>query len=103
MNQITIKLSQEQYQELQQIANQQDISPEKILESKIAEWLQESQIDFNQAVNYVLTKNSELYQRLAWLVILPSRSTTVGTLHARFLQGFGYGDVVHQFEKRCNI
>jgi hypothetical protein len=65
MNQITIKLSQEQYQQLQQIANQQDISPEKILESKIAEWLQESQTDFNQAVNYVLTKNSELYQRLA--------------------------------------
>ena len=70
MNQITIKLSQEQYQQLQQIANQQDISPEKILESKIAEWLQESQTDFNQAANYVLTKNSELYQRLAWLVIL---------------------------------
>ena len=70
MNQITIKLSQEQYQQLQQIANQQDISPEKILESKIAEWLQESQTDFNQAANYVLTKNSELYQRLAWLIIL---------------------------------
>ena len=65
MNQITIKLSQEQYQQLQQIANQQDISSEKILESKIAEWLQESQTDFNQAANYVLTKNSELYQRLA--------------------------------------
>jgi predicted transcriptional regulator len=65
MNQITIKLSQEQYQQLQQIANQQDISPEKILESKIVEWLQESQTDFNQAANYVLTKNSELYQRLA--------------------------------------
>ena len=64
MNQITIKLSQEQYQQLQQIANQQDISPEKILESKIVEWLQESQTDFNQAANYVLTKNSELYQRL---------------------------------------
>jgi len=30
------------------------------------------------------------------------RSTTVGTLHATFLQSFGYGDVVHQFEKRCN-
>ena len=29
------------------------------------------------------------------------RSTTVGTLHAMSLQDFGYGDVVHQFEKRC--
>ena len=28
------------------------------------------------------------------------RSTTVGTFHARSLQGFAYGDVVHQFEKR---
>ncbi|MDE5124457.1 MAG: hypothetical protein O4965_32305 [Trichodesmium sp. St19_bin1] len=24
-------------------------------------------------------------------------------MHATSLQGFGYGDVVHQFEKRCNI
>ncbi|MDE5121247.1 MAG: hypothetical protein O4965_14590 [Trichodesmium sp. St19_bin1] len=23
-------------------------------------------------------------------------------MHATSLQGFGYGDVVHQFEKRCN-
>jgi hypothetical protein len=30
------------------------------------------------------------------------RSTTVGMLHVTSLQGFGYGDVVHQFEKRCN-
>ena len=29
------------------------------------------------------------------------RSTTVGTLHATSLQSFGYGDIVHQFEKRC--
>ena len=28
-------------------------------------------------------------------------STTIGTLHSRSLQGFGYGDVVYQFEKRC--
>jgi hypothetical protein len=26
------------------------------------------------------------------------RQTTVGTLHATFLEGFGYSDVVHQFE-----
>ena len=31
------------------------------------------------------------------------RSTTVGSLYATSLQGFGYGDVVHQFEKRCNF
>ena len=28
------------------------------------------------------------------------RSTTVGTLHAKSLQGFGYDDVVNQFENR---
>ncbi|MDJ0556087.1 MAG: DNA-binding protein [Microcoleaceae cyanobacterium MO_207.B10] len=64
MNQITIQLSTEQYQYIQKIANQQKTSPEKILESKITEWLKESQTDFNQAANYVLTKNSELYKRL---------------------------------------
>ena len=31
------------------------------------------------------------------------RQTTVETLHATSLQGLGYGDVVHQFEKRCII
>ena len=31
------------------------------------------------------------------------RSTTVGTLHAMSLQDFGYGDVVHQFKKRCKF
>ncbi|NES79794.1 MULTISPECIES: hypothetical protein [Okeania] len=51
MNQITIQLSKEQYKCIQQIANQQKTSPEKILESKIAEWLQESQTDFNLAAN----------------------------------------------------
>ena len=29
------------------------------------------------------------------------RQTRAGTLHATSLQDFGYGDVVHQVEKRC--
>jgi len=65
MNQITLKLSEEQYQYIQQIASQQNTSPEEILESKVAQWFQESQSDFNQAAKYVLAKNSELYRRLA--------------------------------------
>ena len=31
------------------------------------------------------------------------RSTTVGTLYATSLEGFGYGDVAHQFEKHCKL
>ncbi len=64
MNQITLKLSEEQYQYIQQIASQKNASPEEVLESKITQWLQESQSDFNQAAKYVLAKNSELYRRL---------------------------------------
>ena len=29
------------------------------------------------------------------------RQTTVKTLNATSIEGFGYGDVVYQFEKRC--
>ena len=29
------------------------------------------------------------------------RYNTVGTFHGTSLQGFSYGDVVHQLEKRC--
>lgn len=65
MNQITVNLSEKQYQYIEQIASQQDTSPEELLEYKIAEWLKKSQSDFKQAAKYVLTKNSELYRRLA--------------------------------------
>ncbi|MDB9516915.1 hypothetical protein PN466_08145 [Roseofilum reptotaenium CS-1145] len=65
MNQIILKLSEEQYQYIKQIASQQNTTPEEILESKIAQWFNESQGDFNQAAKYVLAKNSELYQLLA--------------------------------------
>lgn len=65
MNKITVGISEEQHQYIDQIASQQNTSPEEILESKIAEWFQKSQSDFKQAAKYVLTKNSELYRRLA--------------------------------------
>ena len=32
----------------------------------------------------------------------PYCACNVPTVHATSLQGFGYGDVVHQFKKRCN-
>ena len=42
-----------------------------------------------------------IWQIFDYLQQFSCRQTTVGTLHATSLQGFDYGDVVHQFEKRC--
>ena len=42
-----------------------------------------------------------IWQIFDYLQQFLCRYTTVGTLHATSLQGFDYGDVVHQFEKRC--
>ena len=42
-----------------------------------------------------------IWQIFDYLQQFLCRYTTVGTFHATSLQGFDYGDVVHQFEKRC--
>ena len=37
------------------------------------------------------------------MLVFSCWSTTVGKFYGRSLQGFGYGDVVPPFEKRCNL
>ncbi|MTJ07498.1 MULTISPECIES: ribbon-helix-helix protein, CopG family [unclassified Anabaena] len=62
---ITINIPEEQLQQLQVMAQANGISPEELLRATIEDWLNYPKTDFEQAANYVLKKNSELYRRLA--------------------------------------
>jgi hypothetical protein len=61
---ITINIPEEQLQQLQVIAQANGISLEELLCATIEDWLNYPKSDFEQAANYVLKKNSELYRRL---------------------------------------
>ena len=65
MTAITIDIPDSQLQKLQDLANIHGISLETLLNSSIEDWLNSSRKEFTSATNYVLSKNSELYQRLA--------------------------------------
>ncbi|HAC64924.1 MAG TPA: DNA-binding protein [Cyanothece sp. UBA12306] len=65
MTPLTINLSEDKLHQLQKIAQEKGITPEELLQTKINEWLTPTPDDFNQVANYVLTKNAQLYNRLA--------------------------------------
>jgi predicted transcriptional regulator len=62
---ITINIPEEQLQQLQAMAQANNISTEELLRASIEDWLNYPKSDFEQAANYVLQKNAELYRRLA--------------------------------------
>jgi antitoxin FitA len=65
MASITVDIPDEQLQKLQQLARDNQVSPEDLLRINIEEWLARPQDEFTQAASYVLKKNTELYRRLA--------------------------------------
>ncbi len=64
MASITINLSDEQVQKLQQLAQKNGVAAEDLLRSNIEDWLNHPKSNFAQASSYVLQKNAELYRRL---------------------------------------
>jgi antitoxin FitA len=62
---ITIELSDSQFQTLQDLARVHGIALEVLLRASFGDWLNSQKSEFSDAANYVLTKNAELYQRLA--------------------------------------
>jgi antitoxin FitA len=62
---ITINISDQQFEKMQELAQELGISLEEFLHIRICEWLNHPQADFTSAASYVLQKNAELYQRLA--------------------------------------
>lgn len=65
MASITINISDQQFEKMQELAQELGISLEEFIRIRIDEWLTYPQADFTSATSYVLQKNSELYQRLA--------------------------------------
>lgn len=69
MASITVTIPDEQLEKLQQLALENQVSPEDLLRANTEDWLAASNDDFTQAASYVLNKNAELYRRLARSVI----------------------------------
>jgi len=65
MTMITIPLSDEQMQQLRELAQRAGVSPEELARASLEDWLRQPREDFRQAARYVLAKNAELYRRLA--------------------------------------
>jgi hypothetical protein len=65
MSTVTVALPEERLARLNEMARQLGIVPEELVRVSIEELLTRPEPEFEQAVNYVLTKNAELYPRLA--------------------------------------
>ncbi|MFM2313233.1 MAG: hypothetical protein RLZZ04_2509 [Cyanobacteriota bacterium] len=65
MASVTLDLSDSQFQKLQDLATVHGIALEVLLKAGLEDWLNAQKSEFVDASNYVLTKNTELYQRLA--------------------------------------
>ncbi|ANV91417.1 DNA-binding protein [Picosynechococcus sp. PCC 8807] len=65
MASITLDLSDTQFQKLQDLATMHGIEIEVLLKASLEDWLNSQKMGFVDAADYVLTKNTELYQRLA--------------------------------------
>ncbi len=65
MSSITVTLSDDQLKQLREKAQKFGISPEDLALVGIKELLAKSGDAFERAVDYLLTKNAEMYRRLA--------------------------------------
>jgi len=65
MTTITIALPDERLLELKERAVQYSVSPEELVLISIEELLSRPDESFQQAVDYVVNKNADLYRRLA--------------------------------------
>jgi hypothetical protein len=62
---ITVTLPADRLQKLEEIAARFNVSPEALVRVSIEELLARPDDSFRKALDYVLTKNAELYRRLA--------------------------------------
>jgi len=62
---ITISISDDRMQKLREKAIRFQVAPEDLVRASLEDLLALPEDDFRQALEYVLNKNTELYQRLA--------------------------------------
>ncbi|CAG0936911.1 hypothetical protein TFLX_05808 [Thermoflexales bacterium] len=65
MTTITISISDDRMQKLRERASQFQVAPEELVRIGLDDLLARPEEDFRQALEYVLNKNADLYQRLA--------------------------------------
>jgi hypothetical protein len=65
MSEITISLTDDRLQKLKERVVQYQVTPEDLVRASIEGLLTRPEDDFEQALNYVINKNKDLYQRLA--------------------------------------
>jgi len=65
MTHITISISDDRMQQLREKARRFQVAPEDLVRVSLEDLLTRPEEDFRQALDYVLHKNTELYQRLA--------------------------------------
>ncbi len=65
MTSIRIDLSDSQFEKLQTLAAVHGIALEVLLKASLEDWLNSQKSEFIDAASHVLTKNAELYKRLA--------------------------------------
>jgi predicted transcriptional regulator len=65
MNSLTINIPDEKLKQLQQLAEENGMTTEELIQIKINEWLTPNPQNFSEVAHYALNKNGELYDRLA--------------------------------------
>jgi predicted transcriptional regulator len=65
MKTLEVQLPEQTLSKLKEVAERLRISPEALLVLSLEEKLAQLDVEFQQASDYVLAKNSELYKRLA--------------------------------------
>jgi hypothetical protein len=65
MTSITIAIPEDRLLELRELAARFHVTPEELVRVSLEEILTRPEDAFQRAVSYVLTKNTELYRRLA--------------------------------------
>ena len=65
MTTLTVDISDDRFLKLKEVAKGLLLTPEELVTASIEDLLARPEEDFEQAVNHVLKKNTELYRRLA--------------------------------------
>ena len=65
MTTITISISDERLRELTELSKKLNVAPEELVRISVEVLLTRPEENFRQATEYVLTKNADLYRRLA--------------------------------------
>lgn len=65
MTDLTIALSNDLMTKLQELAKQHNVTPEDLVRASVEELVALPEEAFQDALDYVLQKNEQLYQRLA--------------------------------------